>query len=175
MKKYSFLLVSFFWITSACSQNVGIGITSPSEKLEVAGTTKTNNLIVNNGGSVNDFLMKSDASGTVGFKKGHGGQGLRYIICVTGVYPNPDVYTDPESFIGEVKLTAGHVAPRGWMFCEGQELPINQNQALFSLLLTNYGGNGVTTFRLPDLRAATAVGSGTSPAGVTWAPGQRSN
>jgi microcystin-dependent protein len=59
-------------------------------------------------------------------------------------------------FIGEVKMISWNYAPRGWAFCDGQSLPINQNQALFSLLGTTYGGNGQTTFQLPDLRGGVA-------------------
>src|SRR5207302_3942696 len=55
-------------------------------------------------------------------------------------------------FMGEVKIVSFNFAPKGWAFCNGQLLPINQNQALFSLLGTTYGGNGQTTFGLPDLR-----------------------
>ena len=58
--------------------------------------------------------------------------------------------SDP--FIGEIKMTSFSFAPRGWAFCSGQFLPIAQNTALFSLLGTMYGGDGITTFRLPDLR-----------------------
>lgn len=57
-----------------------------------------------------------------------------------------------EPFLSEVKLTAFNFPPKGWAFCNGQFLPINQNQALFSLLGTTYGGNGQTTFALPNLR-----------------------
>ncbi|WP_409559376.1 IPTL-CTERM sorting domain-containing protein [Accumulibacter sp.] len=55
---------------------------------------------------------------------------------------------------------AGNFAPRGWALANGQLLAINQNQALFSLLGTNYGGNGTTNFALPDLRGRTLIGSG---------------
>src|SRR5882762_7172305 len=55
-------------------------------------------------------------------------------------------------FMSEVKIIAWNFPPKGWAFCNGQFLPINQNQALFSLLGTMYGGNGQTTFALPDLR-----------------------
>ena len=58
---------------------------------------------------------------------------------------------------------AGSYAPRGWAFCSGQLLAISQNQALFSLLGTTYGGDGRTTFGLPDLRGRTAVSAGQSP------------
>jgi microcystin-dependent protein len=55
-------------------------------------------------------------------------------------------------FMGELRLVAFNLAPQGWAFANGQLLPINQNQALFSLLGTTYGGNGQTNFALPDLR-----------------------
>jgi microcystin-dependent protein len=55
-------------------------------------------------------------------------------------------------FLGEIKIIAWNFAPQAWAFCNGQFLPINQNQALFSLLGTMYGGNGQTTFALPDFR-----------------------
>lgn len=65
-----------------------------------------------------------------------------------------------DEFLGIVKLFAGNFAPRGWMFCNGQILSIRQYTALFSLLGTQYGGDGVTTFALPDLRGRVAVGMG---------------
>lgn len=65
-------------------------------------------------------------------------------------------------FLGEIKIVSFTFAPKGWAACNGQFLPINQNQALFSLLGTTYGGNGQTTFALPDFRAKapTHVGNG---------------
>lgn len=57
-----------------------------------------------------------------------------------------------EPFLSEIKIFAFNYAPKGWAMCNGQLLPINQNQALFSLLGTTYGGNGQTNFALPDLR-----------------------
>ena len=57
-----------------------------------------------------------------------------------------------QPFMGEIKLVSFNFAPKGWALCNGQFLPINQNQALFSLLGTTYGGNGQTNFQLPDLR-----------------------
>lgn len=57
-----------------------------------------------------------------------------------------------EPFLGEIRLFSFGVIPRGWISCQGQILPIQQNQALYSLLGTKYGGNGSTTFALPDLR-----------------------
>lgn len=65
-----------------------------------------------------------------------------------------------QPFLGEVKLISWNFPPKGWAFCNGQLLPINQNQALFSLLGTAYGGNGQTTFALPDLRGRAALHQG---------------
>ncbi len=62
-----------------------------------------------------------------------------------------------EPFIGEIRMFGFDFAPRGWMLCQGQLLPIAQNQALFSILGTTYGGNGVTTFGLPDYRGRVPV------------------
>lgn len=65
-----------------------------------------------------------------------------------------------ESFLGQVMMTGFGFAPRNFASCNGQILPINQNQALFALLGTQFGGNGSTTFALPDLRGRTPVGAG---------------
>src|SRR5712671_893854 len=65
-----------------------------------------------------------------------------------------------EPFLSEIRIMSFGFAPRGWALCNGQLLPINQNQALFSLLGTTYGGNGQTTFALPNLRGRAAVGVG---------------
>lgn len=65
-----------------------------------------------------------------------------------------------EPFLGEIRLMSFNHAPKGWAMCNGQFLPINQNQALFSLLGTTYGGNGQTTFALPDLRSKTPIHKG---------------
>jgi len=62
-----------------------------------------------------------------------------------------------DAMMGEIKLFAGNFAPRGWAFCEGQLIPISQNSALFSILGTQYGGDGRTTFALPDLRDAVPI------------------
>jgi microcystin-dependent protein len=68
----------------------------------------------------------------------------------------------PSPFLGEIKIISWNFAPQGWAFCNGQFLPINTNQALFSLLGTMYGGNGQTTFALPNFRGRVPVhvGSG---------------
>jgi microcystin-dependent protein len=68
-----------------------------------------------------------------------------------------------QPFLGEIRPFGFNFAPRGWAMCAGQILSIAQNTALFSLLGTTYGGNGQTTFALPDLRARAAVGAGQGP------------
>ncbi len=67
-------------------------------------------------------------------------------------------------FLGDIVMFAGTFAPQGWAFCDGQLLAIAQNQALFSLLGTTYGGDGQSTFGLPDLRARVPLGLGNAPA-----------
>ncbi len=68
-----------------------------------------------------------------------------------------------EPFVGEIRMFAGNFAPRGWAFCDGQLLAVSQNDALFSLLGTTYGGDGRTTFALPDVRGRVPVHAGTGP------------
>ncbi len=78
-----------------------------------------------------------------------------------------------EPFIAEIIMFGGNFAPRGWAFCDGQLLAIAQNTALFSLLGTTYGGDGRTTFALPDLRGRTPVHPGNGPGLQNWKLGQR--
>lgn len=68
-----------------------------------------------------------------------------------------------EPFVGEIKMFAGNFAPRGWAFCDGQLLAVSQNDALFALLGTIYGGDGRTTFGLPDMRGRIPIHAGTGP------------
>lgn len=69
-----------------------------------------------------------------------------------------------EGMLGSIIVFAGNFAPRNWMFCSGQTLSIQSNTALYSLLGTIYGGNGTTTFQLPNLNGRVIVGAGTQPA-----------
>ena len=79
------------------------------------------------------------------------------------VRPSRAANQSAQPFLGEIMLISFHFAPRGWGLCNGQLLPIVQNQGLFSLLGTTYGGNGVTTFGLPDLRGRLAIHQGQGP------------
>ena len=67
-----------------------------------------------------------------------------------------------EPFLAEIRIIGFNFAPRGWAFCDGQILPINQNQSLYSLLGTTYGGDGRTSFALPDLRSRVPIHRGSS-------------
>ena len=78
-----------------------------------------------------------------------------------------------EGMIGEVRIFAGTFAPRTWAFCNGQLLSIAENQALFSILGTIYGGDGRTTFALPDLRGRTVIGPGNGPGLPSYREGQK--
>jgi microcystin-dependent protein len=77
-----------------------------------------------------------------------------------------------DEFMATVKLFAGNFAPRNWAFCHGQLLAISQNAALFSLIGTTYGGDGHTTFALPDLRGCVPLGAGHGPGHSSYEPGQ---
>ena len=80
--------------------------------------------------------------------------------------------SDP--FVAEIRMFGFSFAPKGWAFCDGQLLPISQNTALFSLLGTYYGGDGKSTFALPDLQGATALNQGQAKGGSEYFLGQAS-
>lgn len=77
-------------------------------------------------------------------------------------------------FLGEIRLFAGNFNPRGWAFCNGALLAISQNDALYALLGTTFGGDGVNTFGLPDLRGRLPVGQGAGPGLSSYVIGQMS-
>lgn len=79
-----------------------------------------------------------------------------------------------EPFLGQICSFGFQFAPKGWAFCAGQILPIAQNTALFSLLGTTYGGNGQTTFALPDLRGRVGINQGQGPGLSNYVLGQQS-
>lgn len=92
---------------------------------------------------------------------------MYYIFALQGSFPSRSFAVDP--YLASVDIFAGNFAPRGWAFCEGQLLPISQYSAVFSLVGTTYGGDGRTTFGLPDLRGRVAIGTGNGP-GLTSRP-----
>jgi microcystin-dependent protein len=79
-----------------------------------------------------------------------------------------------DPFLGEIQIYAFNFPPRGWAFCNGQILPINQNQALFALLGTTYGGNGTVNFALPNIQSRNAIHQGTGPGLSGYTMGQTS-
>lgn len=76
------------------------------------------------------------------------------------------------TYVGEIKMFAGNFAPVGWAFCNGQQLPISENDVLFALLGTTYGGDGQETFRLPNLCGRVPIHQGTDPQGNTRVLGE---
>jgi microcystin-dependent protein len=101
--------------------------------------------------------------------------GLHYMIALQGTWPSHSrrlLQASNTAFVGAIYLVPYNYAPVGFAFCEGQLLPIQQNTALFSLLGTTFGGDGISTFRLPDLRGAVPVGVGGSGL-QAWNLGQR--
>jgi microcystin-dependent protein len=75
-------------------------------------------------------------------------------------------------YLGEIRIVAFGYAPKGWALCNGQTMQINQNQALFALLGTTYGGDGRSTFLLPDFRGRTAIATGSQVGGPAFVQGQ---
>src|SRR6195256_5525495 len=75
-------------------------------------------------------------------------------------------------FVAEIRIFAGNFAPNGWAVCDGQLLPISQNTALFSLLGTQYGGDGKSTFALPDLRGRVPIHAGQGPGLTAYSQGE---
>lgn len=73
-----------------------------------------------------------------------------------------------QPYVGEIRMFAGNFAPVGWMFCDGQQLPISQNETLFTLIGTTYGGDGEETFNLPNLQSRVPMHMGNGPDGVTY-------
>jgi microcystin-dependent protein len=100
------------------------------------------------------------------------GLALEYLIATAGIFPTQGGGQDPTTpTLGQIVAFAGNFAPGGWALCNGQLLSIAQNTALFSVIGTTYGGNGTTTFALPDLRDKTVIGTG-SNGGSNFVPGQ---
>ena len=93
------------------------------------------------------------------------------IVLVSFLSTNQTYSQDP--FIGEVIIFAGNFAPRGWAFCDGQLLQISSHSALFSILGTTYGGDGRTTFALPDLRGRAVLHAGNGPGLTSRLLGQK--
>ena len=106
------------------------------------------------------ILTSSNTGGGVAINNIQPSLALNYCICLFGVFPSR---SSSEPFIGEIQLFGFNFAPRNFATCSGQLLSISQNTALFSLLGTTYGGDGRTTFGLPDLRGRSPISFGQGP------------
>ena len=110
--------------------------------------------------------MAASAVGPVGGSQPHENMqpylAVSYIISLFGIFPSPDVKRAHHvvPFVAEIRIFACNFAPKGWAQCNGQLLPLSQNTALFSLLGTFYGGDGKSTFALPDLQGSVALHQG---------------
>lgn len=78
----------------------------------------------------------------------------------------------PQPYVGEIRIFAGNFAPVGWMFCEGQLIPISEYETLFNLIGTTYGGDGQSTFQLPDLRGRVPIHQGKGNDNITYIQGE---
>ncbi len=96
----------------------------------------------------------------------------KYIFLLVMLFSTASLIAQ-EGFIGEIRMFAGNFAPRGWALCDGQLLAISSNAALFSILGTTYGGDGRTTFGLPDLRGRVSMHPGNGPGLSSVRLGQR--
>ena len=96
-----------------------------------------------------------------------------FALGVMPALPVTEAKAQTEPFVGSITYFAGNFAPRGWAFCDGQLLAISSNDALFSILGTIYGGDGRTTFGLPDMRGRLPVHAGTGPGLSTYRLGQK--
>jgi microcystin-dependent protein len=79
----------------------------------------------------------------------------------------------PEPFVGEIRMFGGNFAPAGWAYCNGQLIPISENDILFTLIGTTYGGDGQSTFALPDLQGRVPLHAGTGKDGITYTLGEK--
>jgi microcystin-dependent protein len=114
------------------------------------------------------FASQAAVTGSTGSGEAHQNMqpslGTNYIIALSGTYPpSGGSGGSLEPYLGEITMFAGNFAPRNWAFAHGQLLSKNQHAALFSLLGYTYGGNGSTTFALPDLRGRVPIGIGQGP------------
>jgi microcystin-dependent protein len=104
---------------------------------------------------------------------------LYMLLLVAMLFSIPKASAQSDPYLGQITMFAGNFAPRGWAFCDGQLLPISSYDALFSILGTTYGGDGRTTFALPDLRGRVAMhagnGNGLSPRSLGQKGGTETN
>jgi len=161
---------------SLYAEKAGNGLTeSERDKLNEAivpqGAVAQGNLLTYDGNNwIAQDLTTGNTGGNQAFYNVQPYQAIYYIIALQGIFPSRN---GAEPFIGEISMFGGNFAPRNWAFCDGQLLAISQNTALFSLLGTIYGGDGRTTFALPDLRGRVPIHSGNGPGLSNYRVGQK--
>ena len=168
----------------SASEASGILNSGSGEVITVAERNKLNDAITINGavqqGNLlsfdnNNWVAKDLVTGNTGLNSPVNNlqpyQAISFIIALQGIYPSR---SGIEPFIGEIAMFGGNFAPRGWAYCNGQLLAISNNDALFSLLGTIYGGDGRTTFALPDLRGRVPMHWGNGPGLSDYRIGQKS-
>jgi len=93
---------------------------------------------------------------------------IKYILIFVLFLSTKAIHAQVDCYVGEIRLFTGNYAPQGWHICDGSVLQISDNEILYTLIGTTYGGDGITTFALPDYRGRVATGaSSNSPAGTT--------
>jgi len=123
----------------------------------IAPSTNNNILVANGTNWVSKTLEVNSTAISTAFNISPPYLPLNYCIAVNGIYPSMNGY---EPYIGEVQIFAFAYTPNGYLWCNGQTLSINEYSALFTLIGLTYGGDGVTTFKLPDLRGRFPIGQG---------------
>lgn len=107
-----------------------------------------------------------------GFKRmTFSGRGFIFLIAFLSLFHNNSVNAQ-QPFVGQIRIFAGNFAPQGWVFCDGQLLSIADNATLFNLIGTTYGGDGQTTFAVPDLRGRLPIDRGQGPSTSSYILGQ---
>ncbi len=145
-----------------------------ASELNIEGNT--NDILAYNGSEWSpNTLSVNNNGGNLSHNNMQPSLGLTYIIALQGVFPSPSRSANRslDPFLAEIILFGGNFAPQGWAKCEGQLLSISQYSALFSILGTQYGGDGETTFALPDLRGRVPVGQGNGPGLTPRSNGQK--
>lgn len=145
-------------LSSSYSGNVGIGESSPTASLDVKGTIK-----YRDGSEGADKVLTSDILGNATWQTPTSYPGVAMKVCIAlgGVFPSFGGGSGPslETYLGEIKVFPYSQVPNGWAECNGQLLSITQNTALYALLGTTYGGDGITTFALPNLTGKVIIGN----------------
>ncbi len=153
---------------SLTANNLLVG-NGTSAVLTIAPSINNNILVANGTNWVSSTLTINQAGNNLPFSILPPYLPVRYCIALQGIYPTRN---GGDPFIGEIEILPYNFAPTGWADCDGSIVAIAQNAALFSLLGTFYGGNGTTTFALPDLRGRFPIGQGQRPGFSNYQIGQ---